>query len=414
MALDSRDAAFVAYVHSDRAALRATAYLLSGDLDRAGHHVDAVLADAYRNWPRLADPRLTCFSAVLSGALPRGTVFSGALPRGAGWPGTAGFFELIDAGPQQPSDSIVTDLATVLEERERQVVILAELVGLEPAVVAGLTGLAVDQVDAVHTAAVRKLTARDPRRAESGALAAELAAAAVAVASPPGESDDLTRGRQLVRRQRIGYALLAVVVAVVLAVGGGQLFGGRKSTEPAGIAPAGSPPSSVAAAPACDPSDSGCRGRLTRLWRARVSAVAMSYVDPDRRYFTGYSYGYDSSYDSDGLWMGRGGALGLELFTLQKGATEVFVQVATADSFAPRCGQLTGQRCVSMRFMDGNRFTMTETTRVAEGIEVQYSPQGTFVITAVARNTSGGAEMDVTRADLVTLVQDPRLRLPAI
>ena len=66
-----------------------------------------------------------------------------------------------------------------------------------------------------------------------------------------------------------------------------------------------------------------------------------------------------------------------------------------------------------MRFMDGNRFTLTETSRVDEGMEVQFSPDGTQVITAIAYNPVRGEPLTIDRGQLIELVQDPRLRLPA-
>ena len=45
---------------------------------------------------------------------------------------------------------------------------------------------------------------------------------------------------------------------------------------------------------------------------------------------------------------------------------------------------------------------------------VQHRPDGDQVVTVVARNTTKGEVLDVTRADLIELVQDPRLRLPVI
>jgi hypothetical protein len=67
-----------------------------------------------------------------------------------------------------------------------------------------------------------------------------------------------------------------------------------------------------------------------------------------------------------------------------------------------------------MRFMDGNVFTLSDSTRLSDGLEVQYSPNGDQVITVVARNRSRGRALDVTRAQLIELVQDPRLRLPQV
>jgi hypothetical protein len=73
---------------------------------------------------------------------------------------------------------------------------------------------------------------------------------------------------------------------------------------------------------------------------------------------------------------------------------------------------MTGQQCVSQRFLDGNRYQLTETTYATEGLEVQYSPNGTEVVTVVARDTTRGVSLTISRGQLIKLVQDSRLRLP--
>jgi hypothetical protein len=142
--------------------------------------------------------------------------------------------------------------------------------------------------------------------------------------------------------------------------------------------------------------------------------VAGSYVDPEHRYFSGYTFSYDLLYDSAAFWNGGGGALGLDLFRLREGSTEIYLQIATSEQFAIKCGRLTQRSCDVMRFMDGNVFTLSDSTRLSDGLEVQYSPNGDQVITVVARNRSRGQALDVTRAQLIELVQDPRLRLPQV
>jgi hypothetical protein len=62
--------------------------------------------------------------------------------------------------------------------------------------------------------------------------------------------------------------------------------------------------------------------------------------------------------------------------------------------------------------MDGNRFILTETTYPYEGLEVQFAPDGREVVTVVARNAAHGRALDISRGDLIGLVQDSRLRLP--
>jgi len=137
-------------------------------------------------------------------------------------------------------------------------------------------------------------------------------------------------------------------------------------------------------------------------------------LDRRGRYFSGYSYAYNASYDSPGLWGGQGGALALEMGRLDGGATEVYLQIATAARFADRCGQRTRRRCTAVRFMSGDSFLISGSTSMSGGTEVQYAPGDGKVITVVARNVSGGRSLRITTADLVDLVQDPRLQLPRL
>jgi hypothetical protein len=62
--------------------------------------------------------------------------------------------------------------------------------------------------------------------------------------------------------------------------------------------------------------------------------------------------------------------------------------------------------------MDGNSYTLTETSYAVEGLEVQFTPNWPEVVTVVARDTAKGPSRSVSRGDLIKLVQDPRLRLP--
>ena len=105
-------------------------------------------------------------------------------------------------------------------------------------------------------------------------------------------------------------------------------------------------------------------------------------------------------------------ALALDVYRLNGGGTEVFIQIAKTRADAVRCGQITRHRCTGQRFMDGNRFSMTTTPGVAQGIEVQHSPAGTYVITIAARNTTGGRPLELNNGDLIAVAQDPRLEPP--
>ena len=138
----------------------------------------------------------------------------------------------------------------------------------------------------------------------------------------------------------------------------------------------------------------------------------MSQLDPQGKYFSGFGYGYDRRYDTPSFWAGQGGALAFEMFRLGKGATEVYLQIATSRKFAVRCGATTHQQCLRFFFMDGNSYLVTDSRVAYHGIEVQYSPKGDEVITVVARNTQRGKTLDISTGDLIKLVQDERLHLP--
>jgi hypothetical protein len=142
-----------------------------------------------------------------------------------------------------------------------------------------------------------------------------------------------------------------------------------------------------------------------------MAEVVQSQLDPDGVYFSGFGYRYDSRYDSPAFWSGREGALAFEMFRLDRGATVVYVQIATSRQAAVRCGATTGHDCQTVRFMNGNQMRLSLSNTVNEGVEVQYRPSGQ-VITVIARNTTRGKTFDLTSAELVELVQDPRLQLP--
>ena len=99
---------------------------------------------------------------------------------------------------------------------------------------------------------------------------------------------------------------------------------------------------------------------------------------------------------------------------MDEGATTVYVQIATSRRSAVRCGDTVGRTCVRQKFLDGNFFNLTQTVNVSQGMEVQHRPTGQHVVTVIARNTSKGQQFDIERGDLIRLVQDPRLQLPAI
>jgi len=158
----------------------------------------------------------------------------------------------------------------------------------------------------------------------------------------------------------------------------------------------------------CDLGAEGCRVLVAARWRDRTAAILRERLDPEDVYFTGYSYSMSSRYTTGP----RLNALGLEVYRLVNGGTEVFVQVARTRDDALPCGTITGHRCVRQRLADGQELSMTTTDGMRDGIEIQHSPDGTYVIPLAARNIRGGRAPEVTYGDLIAVAQDPRLRPP--
>lgn len=403
------ETAFLAFAERSRARLSGCALLLTGDADRAerlagsavarryplGREPDAwtaALRDLVRGRPALLDPPWA----------PRDRV------------------QLVDAA-RAPLAPLLDELQRVAP-RPRAALVLRAYAGLTSAQVAEVLGTEAATVDEETRQAVEVLAERRPERRDPGRLAAELAAVAGSRSVEPGSAAvDLAHARLLVRRGRLrrGTALLAAVAVAVLVVVGVVRTSEPPpvASAPATTAPASTPspsrhPDVVSAR--CDIKNPECQATVMREWRTQMARVTVDHVDSSGRYFTGYSFSYDSRYETPSFWKGGDGALGLEVFRLTGGATEVYLQIATGYPQAVRCGRTTGQRCTSMRFLDGNTFSLSTGTDVSRGMEVQYAPDGDQVITVVARNTTRGKALPITRGELVQLVQDPRLRLPVI
>jgi hypothetical protein len=307
-------------------------------------------------------------------------------------------------------DPIVADLRMLTPDL-RTVIILERYAELPSVQIAEVVGRTIDQVLVLSRQARAVLAAGHPERATDQGLAQELRDAIPfdrRVAH--GSADDLAHGRRLVRRRRLRRGAAAVAAALLLVAGIAVLLPHR---DPA---PAAAPlrvvvmPSPNAS---CSITELTCRGKILFTWRSEMAEVVRSNLDPDGQYFSGFGYRYDDRYETPGFWSGQEGALAFEVFRLDQGATEVYVQIATSRRTAVRCGETTRNACTSTLFMDGNRMTISGTT-VSEGIEVQYRPTEDEVITVIARNTTRGKTLDLISGDLVKLVQDPRLRLPEL
>ncbi|MFP5282638.1 MAG: hypothetical protein ACLGIF_04220, partial [Actinomycetes bacterium] len=329
---------------------------------------------------------------------------------------------LTDTAAARPAVPLLDDLRTLTAET-RAVFVLERVAALPTWQIALVLGVPTDRVPELALTARTALVARDPERADDALLAAELTRARHAFPPAAVNADlDVAHGRMLARRRWLRRGVAAGTALAVVAGGAAQLSrSGQEptatrppaSTRTTGVVPSLDPPP-LGPPVTCDPAAASCRARVLKEWRQRMADVTSEYLDPQGAYFSGFAYAYNALYETPAFWSGGRGALGLDVFGKSDRTTEVFLQIATDRASAPRCGRATGQPCVSTRFMDGNRFLLTETTKAFEGIEVQYNPYGDQVITVVVRDVADGRPLDVDRSVLLELVQDERLRLPAL
>ena len=140
--------------------------------------------------------------------------------------------------------------------------------------------------------------------------------------------------------------------------------------------------------------------------------MVADYLDPEGSYFNASSY-YARD-ETEGLWTTKQGALAMEIFRVGGGSTQVYVQIATSRAYAPRCGEATQNTCTSIRFLDGNRFILSDAMDTADGLEGQYRPNGTDVITVVVRDIGPGDSKRIDQGQLLRLLEDERLTLPTL
>jgi DNA-directed RNA polymerase specialized sigma24 family protein len=393
------DEEYAAAVERERPLVQATAYLLTGDPLQAERVAQFVFAQFYRRWSQLAQPRLQAIRAAVHAA---------RTPVDLPWEHRERV-ELIDGpAPLAVVDPVVADLRT-LSYNQRVVIVLEHYAGLAIPQIAKILAQPTDEVLRLAEGAHALLAAGHPGRASDEMLTQELIdAIPYDLRESHGSADDLAHGRQLLRRrwiQRGSGALAAVVLIIAAAV----LLLPAPTPVPQAAPPG---PIPTATRQGCHPSTATCRSQILFRWRSRMAEVTSSHLDPTGQYFSGFGYPYDSHYDTPGFWTGQGGALAFEMFRFDKGATEVYVQIATSRRFAVRCGATTHQQCVTLHLMDGNTYLLTDSQLSDGGIEIQYSPTGDQVITVVARNTQRGKILDIGTGDLIKLVQDERLRLP--
>jgi len=393
---------FATFVAASRPMLQGIAFLMYGNLGLARTIVDVTMARLYDDWPVGEDPLDISLHRVLH-----------ARPGQVDVPWDRPIrLELVDAATpgNAPPMGVVAELAA-LDGDERRVLILQHFAHVPLPRIPPLVDRMLTEVQQLARSARRQLVAADRDRARDDVLAAQLAEVIPYDFREGLPADaDIAHGKQLIRQRM--FRRLAVAMAAVLVLVGVVIWAPREplnaSTSP--------PPTPVSVQPRprppCAKSDNRCQVDVLGAWRAQMADVVTSYLDPEESYFDGVGHGSEPIYETPSFWDGGGGALGFDLFSRGPGATLVYVQVASDRKLAIRCGDLTGQRCISQRFLDGNRFSLTETTYASEGLEVQFAPTGTEVVTVVARNTTKGRALNISRGDLIKVVQDSRLRLP--
>lgn len=418
----ARDREFTAFVAREGEALLHCAYLCHGKVDSARLAVELALARAYASWGRSPTPRLDALRFVSSAGSARPF-----LP----WRSTRRL-HLVDAAPSRPTPTptLVRELEGISNEARRALV-LSLVGGLTAAQISVDGGAGAPEVQRRLNLAQEEMETRRAVYGSPGTLTEALQRAVPASLSARKYEPDSDRahGRYLIRarRRRVLALTAAALAAVVLAVQGVGVLRPKadaSNERPAPVASIISPsaPTFVPLPPAggesCDTTSVVCRQGITQLWRFAMHQVVLEYLDPERSYFADADVFYAvpdlNEYDLHaGLWAGDGGALVVKMTGDSGAGTQLFLQIATSPDFSAQCGYWTGHSCISQRFLDGNQYDLTESSSAAEGVEVQFAPDGE-VITLVARDSEGGKALPVDRGQLVELIQDPRLRLPPI
>jgi DNA-directed RNA polymerase specialized sigma24 family protein len=400
-----RDEEYAAVAERERPLVQATAYLLTGDPAETEQVVQLVLAQLYGRWPGMPHARVEAIRAVVRAA--RAPVH---LP----WENRKRV-ELIDGAPAGPAAARIVGDLQMLTYDQRVAIVLDRYAGLTSGQIAQILHCPVGEMLLMSGQARAALAVGRLNRMDDEALAQELGEAIpYDLRESHDSTDDLSHARQLNQRRWLLRGSAALVTVLLILVAAGALLPLHRPAQPVRSAPqAGSSVPRAVPSKNCDPvTTPACRSKILFKWRSEMAEVASTYLDPSGEYFSGFGYHYNNRYDVPSFWSGQGGALGFEMFRLDKGATEVYLQVATSRKFAVRCGATTGQQCLSFRSMDGNSYLMTDSTLRPQGIEVQYSPSGEEVITVIARNTQRGQILEISRGDLIKLVQDERLHLP--
>ncbi len=409
----ARDREFAEFVKRESATMLGCAYLCHGQETLARDAVESAIASAYATWKGPRAARLDTLRLI-----GRPGASNLHLP----WRSKHGV-DLIDVTPSRPTPQpmLVRELDELPDEA-RRVLVLSLIGGLTVSQLADVVGLGEEEVQGRLDEAKEHLHSRSAVYGSRGTLTDALHRAVPSGLrdNPPRPETDRAHGRYLLKaKRRRGLALAAAAVAaIILAVQGAGSFRDKTdigSEPPAPVAsivprtaPTFAPLPPEGKAP-CNTLTVACRDFITNAWMYDIFDVAMDYVDPAGTYFT--IVGYDEDADASWLGGGVGGALGVHVTSLE-GGTQIYVQIASSREFAVRCGARTDQSCVRQRFMSGNWYTLTETSSAVEGIEAQFTPYDE-VITIVASDSGEGKALPIDRGQLMEMIEDPRLRLPA-
>jgi hypothetical protein len=254
--------------------------------------------------------------------------------------------------------------------------------------------------------------------------------------------DDLVRGRERLRRRRVGEVGAAGLVLAVLAGGALLTGGGGPHAEPppaATVAPVPSPaepetpePSAVESAIAPTPSESGTatmpkryawiRNILERSdgprapfprWRNRLYATTASVLDPSGGHLDYANRGWTGGWDEEGI------SLGIKMGWSEPGRTGegmVHVEISSQHgSDDERCQLTSGLECPQTVRIGGrtahlgvDKDSYVVALRQADGDQVVV-----FIDKKFGNESPRGVDQfGFTRDDVYRLVQDPRLDLP--
>ena len=382
MSMGARDEPFAAFVTAYRARLLGTAVLIHLDPERAEALVDAVLAQRVRLVARLDDP----YAVRAPGA--------SSIPRRGGRPPAGSRRREFRAGGRRcstdpvPAGDILAELAA-LSEDERRILVLASYTRLP-------------LVDIASPARPRRSrrdrpTARRHGPATGHAAYTRTAAPHRRTARPPPtlpETEtpaDAPRAGRIARSATAGSSSLAVAAALLVVAGLGIRQIVPLLTPVASSAPAGRHEPVTRAARATR-KDARCRAEIVSAWRSEMADVISSYLDPEwgllHRLQLLLQRGRPGARASGAAAAGRSGS---SCTGRRGGATEIYLQIATSRQYAIRCGQITKRECHTLRFMDGNRFTLTDPGTLTRDSRCNTARTRQYVITIVARNTSGPA-----------------------